>query len=230
MPPEDVFDPSGPSSAPKQKRGCLGKTFIVLGIITAVFFALCCGGGFWVFNIIKGSLKETPDEIAAVQQKIADIDVPEELPPAGGIDLDLLGFFNVQMVAYGNQVQIEQQQGGQAQGQFKGEFLLIFQTKIRGLDDVQMETQLRNQSGDMGAEIRIEERETKTVTIDGEELDFEFAKGTNTEDNTEVRSVSGVFHGRGGPAFLMLVVPEDSWNEEGWNDERAIQLLESIHK
>ncbi len=136
----------------------------------------------------------------------------------------------MQMAAYGNQVQIAQQQGGQAEGQFKGEFLLIFQTQVNGVNDAQMENQLQNQSGEMGAEIRIESSETHMVMVDGEELEFKFAKGTNTQDNSQVRSVSGVFRGRGGPTFLLLVVPEESWNEEEWNDERAIQLLESIHR
>lgn len=230
MPTEDVFDPSGSPGSTKQKRGCLGKAFLVLGIISAVCMVLCCGAGALVVNKIQNALKEEPEDVKAVLQKIADVDVPEDLPPAGALDLDFFGLFNMQLVAYGNQVQIQQRQDGQAEGEFKGEFLLIFQMKIVGVDDAEMERQLQQQSGDMGAEIRIDSRETQTVTIDGEEREFEFAQGTNVKDNSQVRVVRGAFRGRSNPAYLMLVVPEESWSEDGWNDERAIQLLESIHR
>lgn len=230
MPPEDVFDPAGPSSAPKQKRGCLGKVFLVLGIITAVSLVLCCGAGALIINKFQNAFKDKPEEVAAVQQQIADIDIPDELPPAGAIDIDFFGLFNMQLAAYGNQVQIQQRQDGQAEGEFQGEFLLIFQMKVAGVDEAAMNRQLQQQTDDMGAEIRIDSRETQTVMIDGEEREFEFAQGTNRKDNTQVHVVRGAFRGRGNPAYLMLVVPEESWNDEGWNETRAIELLESIHR
>ncbi len=107
---------------------------------------------------------------------------------------------------------------------------MLMQMQMSGADPQELENQLQRQSGDQGPDIRVDSREIRDVTIDGEELQFEFAQGTNTEDNSQVRSVSGMFHGRGGPTLFMLVVPEESWNEEEWNDERAIQLLESIHR
>lgn len=229
MPPEEVFDPSGPSSSrpQQQRRGCLGNSLMILGIVTAVCFLICCGVGVFMFSKFRGAVKTEPAEITAVQQKIVDLDIPEEMKPAVAIDLDLFGFFATQIVAYGNQVEVAQADG-QAEGKFVGEFLMLIQMQIQDTDPAQVEAQLRNQSDEQGVDIRIESQETRTIAVEGRDVEFQFAKGTNTEDNTPVRTVSGVFQGRNGATLFILVVPEEKWNDEEWNEERATQLIQSI--
>jgi hypothetical protein len=224
---EEVYEPSGPSGGPpKQNRGCLGKSIMILGIIAAICLVVCCGAGIWLWTKFRGSITTKPAEVVTIRERIADIDIPEDMQPAFGMDVDFFGIFGWQLAAYGNDLEAVE---GEQERTYKGTFLMLMQMNVKG-DQQEIEAQLRNQSGEQGPDIRVEERQTRTVTIDGEELDFEFARGTNTEDNRQVRSVSGMFHGRGGPTLFMLVVPEEDWNAEGWNDERAIQLLESIHK
>lgn len=221
----DTYEAGGSPSQPKAKRGCLGTSLIILGIVAGLCMLVCCGGGAFLYYKFRGVVKSEPAEILAVQEKIVGIDIPEDLRPAFALDIDFFSVFSMQWAIFGDQVQVQQDQQADGQGQFRGRFLVLMQMQATGEDQNAMEVQLRNQANSLGVNIDIEERETKTVEIAGEQIEFEFAQGTNREDDSQVRVVNGVFPSRGGVALLMMVVPEEQWNE--WE---AMTLLQSIQK
>ena len=73
------------------------------------------------------------------------------------------------------------------------------------------------------AEVRINETEEITLNIRGEEATFIIARGTTEDEDVEVWPVTGVFAGKGGPAFLMLMA-----ETENMSREEVVELLESI--
>src|SRR5262245_10846048 len=90
----DSFGPNPYSStdggAP-QKRGMSTalKVLLILGGIFGVLAALCCGGAFYLFNRVKNAVTTNPAEVAAIQQKIMTIEIPDELSPKAGMDIGL---------------------------------------------------------------------------------------------------------------------------------------------
>jgi hypothetical protein len=221
----DAYEPSDTPSQPRAKRGCMGRMFLILGIIAAVCIMLCCGAGTWIFFKIRGGLKQEPAEVLAVQEKIIDIDLPEEMRPAGGMDLDFFGVFAMQMAVFGDEVEVPEDQQGQEQASFRGKFLMLMQMHVAGQDPGAMEAQLQTQSNAQGVDIEVTSHELRTIEIDGREVEFDFAQGTNREDNTQIRMVRGAFPGRNGVVMLLLVVPEEQWNEE-----EVMTLLQSIRR
>ena len=69
--------------------------------------------------------------------------------------------------------------------------------------------------------VSVTETETRQIAIGGEQVPFEFSKGTS--NGKDVRMVSGVVRGKRGPVMLQLVVPEAQYDEAA-----VIQMLESI--
>jgi hypothetical protein len=89
----DTFGPNPYSSPdglpPKRGMSTAVKVLLILGGIFGVLAALCCGGGFYVYNRIKNSVTSDPAKVAAIQQEIMDIDIPDGLKPQGGMDIGL---------------------------------------------------------------------------------------------------------------------------------------------
>ena len=87
-----------------------------------------------------------------------------------------------------------------------------------------MRKQMRSQDfGEKELIVNQDEIETRTFTIRGKEIEFQFAKAEDPETGTAYRQVSGVFPGKGGTAFLMLQI-----EEEGYDEDVIVKIIESI--
>ncbi|MCA9052782.1 MAG: hypothetical protein KDA75_03045 [Planctomycetaceae bacterium] len=187
------------------------KVAIILGICAGVLLLVCCGAGFYFFGKIGKSLTEDPAEIESIRQDIvSQIDIPAGFAPAAGFDFSIAGQ-GMKMAIY-----------GQGTEQNPSHMLMLMKMSIQA-DPEQMRQEMQKSAGRQQT-INVESSETKTVTIDGQEVDFRFAKG-KTDKGVAVREVSGAFAGNGGAVMLLMLVPEEDWDEA-----QAIQVLESIKK
>jgi hypothetical protein len=142
---------------------------------------------------------------------ISSINLPETYRPQMGMDLAIAGQ-GMRMAVYGNT----------AEPGAGGTMLMLMQMTIAA-DEAQMRRELQKSMGNQ-QQINIESSETRTLTIEGEMVDFKFAKGT-TDKGDAMRQVTGVLAGKQGTLMLMLIVPEADWDEE-----EVVGILESIKK
>lgn len=208
---QDPFE--NPNAHGESPKGMSTSMKVVLGLLIASGFLvlICCGGIVWLGNQFANSVTEDPVEIAKIQDEITAIGIPEDLPPAFGMSFSL-GVMNMQMAGYG------EDEGN--------DVLLLMQMQVQGQSDEEMRSQFRQQAQQHGGDdVRIMETDTRTFTINGVECDFTFAKGVAEESDEPIRQVSGVFPGRNGTAFLFYMVPEEEWDEE-----RAVDIIQSLKK
>ncbi|MCA9087001.1 MAG: hypothetical protein KDA90_00015, partial [Planctomycetaceae bacterium] len=157
--------------APKSAGMSTGfKVVIALLVIFALGMCTCCGVGVY-FARQAMNFTDDPAEIGAIQQKIADIELPEDMAPAMGGSMNL-GLFQMDLAGYGQQ---------------NGKFLMLMQMQISGAEEAEVERQFRQQANQQGdKDIVIKKSEVRTLTVDGEEREFVFAEGTMDVEGTQV--------------------------------------------
>ncbi len=214
---EDDRDLGEESPKPRRKRvessggTNWGKILLVLFGVGAVSLLLCCGGGYYFFrNAID--VTQDPAKIAVMQKEIIEIDIPPDVQPAMGMNMNF-GVMKMKIVGYNPD---------------SGTSLMLMQMQITGQTKEQMEASFKQQAGQQNKNFRQESAETKTVKVDGQDTDFIFAKGTLNPPNgapKPVRMVTGMFPAKDGMGFIQYSIDEDKYDEAA-----VIKTLESIHK
>jgi hypothetical protein len=212
--PEFISDEAAYGEPPGKKGWSTGaKVALVLGIVFAVLLIACCGVIIWFGSSIGKSFTQDQAQIETIQEgMISSIDLPEEYAPRMGMD------FKIPFTDQGMQMVIF---GPSATPDPAGGMLLVMQMQIHA-DQAELQQALQ-QSGQQ-QDITVETAETKTLSVDGEDVDFRFVKG-KSQQGADVRQVSGALQGAHGTLFIQWTMPEDQWNEE-----QVIQTLESIKK
>ena len=210
---DDQFDSRERPRKTKQGMSSGMKVLIVLLCGFGGLFVLCCGGGIYVVVKAANSATEVPEEITAITQDIVEIEIPEQFVPEQGIDLNMI-FMKMKMVSYTLT---------DANGK-----LMIMEMNISGVPPEDQEPQMRQQIrsknfGEKELIVNEEKIETRTFTIRGKEVDFQFAEAEDPQTKTAYRQVSGVFPGKQGTAFLMLQI-----EEEGYDEDAVVKMIESI--
>ncbi|TWT58260.1 hypothetical protein KOR42_16320 [Thalassoglobus neptunius] len=203
----DGFSTQSPS--PGMSTGM--KVLMGLLIFSAVSLVICCGGIYW-FVSNSTTATENPAEIDAMRDEIATIVLPAVYEPGVGVGFNL--FIKMDMVAYGRSKDPEN--GGIVLMQMSGPSMMEE-------EDLRLEFEKEAEKQGTNQDIDVTSQETRTFTIDGEEVDFEFVTGTRPESDDVVHQVVGVFKGREGMAFLMIFETDNNWNEE-----EVVRMIESI--
>lgn len=201
----------GFGDAPRQGMSTGFKVFIGVLIFIAVSLLICCGGAYWLFSR-SVTLVEDPAEVNAIRDSIASIELPEGFKPMGGMQFNL--GIQLKMATFTRE------------SQHSPNTLILMQISGSGIENndalrEQFEQQLEKQG--QTPDIDAESRETHIFQIDGKDVPFEFAKGTREGSEEVIHQVSGMFDGRGGVAFLILMESEADWNED-----EVIKMIESI--
>lgn len=187
-----------------------GKIILILCGVGAVSLALCCGVGYYFFPV---SMTQDPVKIAAIQKEMIEIDVPPNMQPAMGMNMNF-GPVKMKMVIYNPNA---------------GASLMLMEMQIAGQTEEQMKQSFNQQAGQQqNNQFRMDSSETKTVKVDGQDRDFLFAKGTVSPPGGQpaaVRMITGMFPSKNGMGFIQYSV-----NEEGYDEAAVIKTLESIHK
>lgn len=205
---DDLFQPEPP---PRRPLSTGTKVLLTLGFACGVLLLLCCGVVGWFGYQIQRGVSPDPQEIARIRNEIVrEIKLPEEFKPRLGMDLP---FFGVKASLY-----IADRQGG------GGEVLILLRVPP-GVDPREVRFQVEQAMDQDRQHFDMHPPETKRVRIEGGEVEFQFARGKNLRSGAEVREVLGVLAGPEGPIMILMVVDEESWDEE-----RVVQILESIKR
>ena len=128
-----------------------------LGIIGGLAILACCGGGFLLFRTFARGISQDPAVVRQVAAEITDIELPESLPPDFKIQ-----FIGMKMVSFGDRSK---------KGSGPMLMLMEFPASMGG-NSQQMKQQMDQglqQQGQKDQSIQIQESETKTYTIRGQE-------------------------------------------------------------
>ena len=212
---DDRFDSRQRPRKTKQGMSSGIKVLIVLLCAGGGMFVLCCGGVIYIASNATNSMAESPEEVIAITQDIVEIEIPEQFVPQDGLDLDMI-FMQMKIAAYSST---------EADG-----MLMLMEMKVSGLtpeeQEPEMRKAMRQQMGNQNfgeKELDLKKTETRTFTIRGRDIDFQFAEAEDPETGVAYRQVSGVFQGKGGTAFLMLQI-----EEEGYDEDVIVKMIESI--
>jgi hypothetical protein len=202
--------PAGPIDAPPTGKSNTVKVLLIVLAVIVLAGLLCCGGGVWWYLQNVEQTTE-PAKIQAWTQEIVPIEVPADYTPTIGFKVNWFSVFSFVMTFYSTP-------GG-------GTFAL---TDVRGegANDPQARQQMDAQMRQQGAahQINVTNTENRTVTINGQEVEFTFATGTETQSKAEWKEVSGTFQGKdGGLVSLKLQQPSANFDEEA-----VMRMLESI--
>ncbi len=204
-------DPSSfPEGGPPKRGMSTGvKVLLILGGVFGVVAVLCCGVAIYLYNQFAKSVTKDPAQVAAIQQKIVDINLPDGFKPQAGFDWSL--GIKIQAAIY--------TRGG-------SEMLMLMQMPSTASEE-EMQKQMQDSLEKQGKkqQVRVQSTEIREVNINGKEVSFQFTEGVQEGSDQPVRQVVGVFSGRDGTAMLMYMVPEDAWNEE-----EVMTMLKSIAK
>lgn len=192
-----------PATPKKGMSGCM-KAFLILGIVGVVLGVGCCGG-FYFFgggNPIK--VNTDPAQAAKVGDTIFDGGLGEDFPAKTSvvISIPFVGPF-MSMVIYGDEAAGEMVMVGQLDPKF-----------TQGANKAQMEQQMRDamsQQANKG-NMTVLSTSTKPVTIRGKPTEAVISK-VKTNDGKEGWMATASFEGKGGQAFLMVMVPANEYEE-----------------
>lgn len=205
------FDDRDSFEEPAPRLSTLAKVLLAIAVLSGLSMLLCCGGVFWFArNAIQ--IADQPQEIQRIREQLMRIEIPDQYQPRGAVSVNL--WLRMEMVAYTRGD--EQNDGG----------VMLMQISAPGQqtqDELRQAFEKHRREQGQDQKIDIENRETRSFTIDGREVEFEFLTGTNPDTGKAVRHVTGLFPGRNGTAFFFLF--EDA---EHWNEEQVVEMIQSI--
>jgi len=213
--------------AHKQGMSSTAKVLLILGSIAGVVLLACCGFGFYIFFHVQEFAKDfaknmnisatqNPAEVRERTQDMLHIDIPDDFKPVQAMEFMIMKWAVYQGKSGPQSMLIIMEMGQQ----------MIEQGRNRDAkqqrDEMVQQLRQQPQVGTM-EEIEEESRETRTFTIGGKPVEFDFIKGKTRGSQAVVHRVVGVIPTETGIVLVMLTVPEADYNEE-----QVTRMLESI--
>ena len=203
------FQEEWPDGTPKPRgMSATAKVLLILGGLFGVGCVLCCGGFMYMG---ARAVSMDPDGVQKVTAEIADMEIPDNFTPQQSMNFGMFGS-GMKTVIYVDK-------------DHPGSMLMLMQMSIGMGNDAKQQADFEKgfqQGGAQNANVKKESIELRDFEIRGKTAQFQFIKGT-TDDGKSVRQVNGAFSGKGGAAMLMLLVPEENYDEEA-----VVKMIESI--
>lgn len=216
--------PLAPGPIPDDQRdsppvGMSGTTklLLILGGIAGLAVVACCGGGVFLSYKFQDMASSDPEKIRATAAEIVDMEIPPGFKPAQR--MDMFGFMKLVIFT------AEEKQPGK--NQEASMLMLSAVSNPAGNDDQQqratMRQQLEAQSRQGNNNLKVLKSTTREFKIRGGKSEFEFVEAEDQATRKKVRQVIGSFPAKSGTGMLILVVPEEQYDEQA-----AIRMIESI--
>ena len=169
------------------------NTKITLAIVSCAMLIICCCGLIGVTLFFKESVALDPKEAASVASQISDFEVPAGYRLRNTITLLMT-----------TSAFIADKRGQNA----------IWLAQVSLGNGVAPDDYLRRSvSAGKYKDVTWEVVETKPVTIRGEETTLTVYSGTGA-NNQKYHAWAAGFNGKGGKAVLIILEPEEDWNED----------------
>ncbi len=204
--PQPGYPPPPPQ--PSGCGGCLGKIFILLGVLFFLLIVACCGGGFYLRSYFKNSITQQATEIQSIRDDITSIDIPDPpLSPAfgGRFKMPVSGTFLGQGAGYtapNNKALLVVASFSDAFGpQFKDQLVKALENGPGG-----------NAGGNDQSHEELKDVKKSEVerTIRGEKAVFSVFEGVGVKSGAKKIQVQGEFAGKIGASFLFISAEEDT--------------------
>lgn len=202
-----------PPAVPKEGRRAHPFLVLLAGFVSAVLllFGCLCGGALWWF---RPQIHDNPDRARQILAEIVDIQIPDVYQPKGTVEWNFAFLMNVRGVYF---------------ERFIGDGVLTIlevSNRVGTVEDVRRHIrQTLLEKGGGGAPLIVNDAETerREFAIRGEQIPFTFEIGRDPPTGRTFRIVEGVFDGKAGLVLLSVRV-----NEEHWNEESIVNMLQSI--
>ena len=202
------------SAQPKQGMSTGVKVLLIFLGVGGLCLLLCCGGLFYAAKNMdfKMQVTEKKAEIITIQNQITEITIPDLFVPKAGVTFSIVGK-GMKMAIF----EPDSKQG----------VLILMSITVPDDGMIDMEKEFRDSLNNQNQnqnhrQLDITEEKQREFTIKGKKLNFTFAEGTDQNGNA-FHQVTGVFPGKSSPAFLMLQIQSDEYNEE-----EIVKMIESI--
>jgi hypothetical protein len=222
-----AYSQAGPPPPPQGSGcgcgGCLGKFFILLGVVFFLMIALCCGGVFYTQSYFKKAITQQPAQVEAISDEITSMKVPS--PPfspafGGRFNMPFAGTYLGEGAAYtapGQKAVLIVASFSDAFGpQFKDQLM-------KGLEAGPGEN--KSGSNDQAHEELKDVKKSKVErTIRGQSAQFEISEGVGVKTGVKKIQVQGAFQGKSGATILFIMAEEATLSRE--EVDKIIQSIE----
>lgn len=177
------------------------KTILIIVGVLAVVCLCIAGVGIIALNragkLISQSASTDPVKIAQTASQIADYTLPQ-----GYKEAFAMSFLNITMAGFTNESQ--------------GMTIFLFQMPAEaGLSSEQMREQMQQAiEAQTGKRYNLEYVGSQNVTIRGQATELLTYEGT-TDQGEAVRQMMGLFDGKNGTAWLMIIGKPNAWDQAG---------------
>ncbi|HEY3968452.1 MAG TPA: hypothetical protein VGM05_28145 [Planctomycetaceae bacterium] len=204
--------------APQAKKSSGSKVLLILGTIAGLGLVVCCGGAGFLYYKFKDAISVTKDPVEVKKQteELVTIEIPSTFTPLASTRV-ATPVVNMKMIMYQS-------------GAGNEDAMVLMEMSAPGADPKQMRDQMlqqmrtqQAQGSGFNSQINAQSKETRKFKINGDDVEFDFIKGTRGSDPTVYRQIVGVFQGRNGFILLMLMIRDSDYDEEA-----VLKMIKSI--
>lgn len=204
---DDLRDDDG--RGPRARRPNI--ILILLAVFGGGVLLVCCGGLGFVWYQARNAGSTDPAKIREVTAEITDLDMPAEFEPK--VSMSVFGALKLVVYARPNP----------EQGQ-----IVLSAIATEGVAHPQQQEMMQQQWDGRGhgktRNLKMLNSTTREIEIRGTPVKFEIAEMEDPDSKQKLRRVLGTFPAKKGVAMLMMMVPEENYDEEA-----VVKFLESIH-
>ncbi len=176
------------------------KTVIIIVVSVVVVICICSVIAGLLFlnragNFLKDASSTDPQEVGDTASEISDIQPPPGFVPS--LSMNVMGIVMVGYTAPDQQTTV---------------FLFQMPSGAQMSMDQFREQVGRIASQQSGENLTFEQVDTIQSTIRGQAVDLAVLEGSSSSGST-IRQLVGAFEGKGGPAWLIITGPANTWDQ-----------------
>ena len=181
--------------------GCLGKLFMLLGVLFFLMIVVCCGGGYL---LLRNSVATNAAGVDGIKDEITTMQVPQPLQPVFAARIKQVG----EEVIYA----APDQKAIVRLTSFSDTFSTQYREMVRWMLESVQNQPVPAENG--GEELKDLQESIIERTIRGEKVQFHIYEGVGVKSGTRKIRVDGEFKGKSGPTVLTIRAEEATLSRE----------------
>lgn len=199
--------------------GCMGKFFILLGVLFFLMLVVCCGGFFYLGSLVQHGMTQQPNEVREICDEVTSIDVPDPpLAPVGGARIKMP--FTGNLIGEGAAFADKGRTAFLFVGTFGSMFGVDFKDQLlQAVENGQFQNKPANaKENERAEELKDVKKSQVDRTIRGEKAVFQITEGVGVKSGKKKIRVQGAFQGKLGPSLLIIDADEETLSREKVDD------------